>query len=131
MVWVPRSEPAVCPLRFRAGLGGRTVVTRVFGVCNTVFIHLHRSMPAFACTVLLFAVGVLFATDFLLPYHSRVDSPRPDPIAACTRFDAIHYKDIVESGYFYDPGRRSNVAFFPGYPVAASALHEGIRPANR
>lgn len=38
---------------------------------------------------------------------------------ALERFDAAHYKEIAETGYRYDPQRRSNVAFFPLFPLSA------------
>jgi hypothetical protein len=38
------------------------------------------------------------------------------------RFDAIHYQRIVVAGYDFHPARRSEVAFFPAYPLAARAM---------
>lgn len=33
------------------------------------------------------------------------------------RWDSAWYLDIVGNGYSYSPGKQSNVAFFPGYPL--------------
>lgn len=38
------------------------------------------------------------------------------------RWDAWEFLEIVQSGYGYDPGRPSSVAFFPGYPLVAQAV---------
>ncbi|HEX6420589.1 MAG TPA: hypothetical protein VFZ77_18960 [Acidimicrobiales bacterium] len=38
------------------------------------------------------------------------------------RYDAGWYVGIVESGYAYQPGRQSSVAFFPGYPLLVRAV---------
>jgi len=38
-----------------------------------------------------------------------------------SRWDAIWYVEIARSGYSYDPGKISNVAFFPLYPLLIRA----------
>jgi hypothetical protein len=37
-------------------------------------------------------------------------------------WDSRWYLSIAESGYFYNPGKQSNVAFFPLYPMAVKAV---------
>jgi Gpi18-like mannosyltransferase len=37
-------------------------------------------------------------------------------------YDALHYKSICLSGYRYDPSQRSEVAFFPVYPLLARGV---------
>jgi len=41
---------------------------------------------------------------------------------AVFRFDGPHYTHLVERGYLYSPDKASEVAFFPGYPLAARAV---------
>ena len=83
---------------------------------------LVTGVAGYALTTLPCVFGILFGVDFVIPFHGRVDSPRPDLLTACTRYDAKHYAGIVDSGYSYDAGRRSNVAFFPAYPLSARVL---------
>lgn len=67
-------------------------------------------------------LGVLFGIDYVRTANAGPDSPKPGFLLACTRFDGIHYTAIVEDGYNYDPGRRSEVAFFPAYPLLSQAV---------
>lgn len=41
---------------------------------------------------------------------------------AFTNWDGQWYKDVAKSGYRYDPRSRSNVAFFPAYPLVGRAV---------
>lgn len=43
-------------------------------------------------------------------------------LQSLARWDGQHYRDIAETGYNYTPGERSNVAFFPAYPLLARAV---------
>jgi hypothetical protein len=43
-------------------------------------------------------------------------------LAGWAHWDAGWYWSIAEAGYRYLPGQQSNVAFFPGYPLAMRAL---------
>lgn len=40
------------------------------------------------------------------------------------RYDTEHYRTIATRGYSYDAEARSNIAFFPLFPLTARALHE-------
>jgi hypothetical protein len=54
-------------------------------------------------------------TWFVFPEHPWLDG--------WTRFDGGWYWQIAKRGYYYDgPNHQSNVAFFPGYPVAMRLL---------
>lgn len=45
---------------------------------------------------------------------------------ALFHWDAGHYRQIATHGYTYTPGRASDVAFFPLYPLTAAALAGGL-----
>jgi hypothetical protein len=53
-----------------------------------------------------------------------------DDIGALCRFDGTWYRSIAVDGYFYDPEKESNVAFFPAYPLMARVVMRlsGCRP---
>jgi len=64
-------------------------------------------------------IGVVFAIDCVNIPNKFAADPSPDLTTACCRYDGIHYGGIVEEGYRYRKGKRSSVAFFPGYPLAS------------
>ena len=72
---------------------------------------------AYYLTSLPVLVGVLFGAAFLYPPGGNTFSKGADPIAACIKFDAVHYVDISRDGYSYDPAQGSVVSFFPAYPL--------------
>ena len=43
-------------------------------------------------------------------------------VATWVRWDAWWYLNVVERGYWFDPQGKSNVAFFPLFPVAIKAV---------
>lgn len=57
-----------------------------------------------------------------------IEAPQPGPnrprdfIGALAYWDGGWFRDIVNDGYSYDPQRRTSVAFFPLYPLAAAGL---------
>jgi hypothetical protein len=62
------------------------------------------------------ALGAVFGHSFF----RLADTPQatqPDLVAALANWDGGWYKRIVEEGYQYDTGLRSNAAFFPAYPI--------------
>jgi len=77
---------------------------------------LLSGFTAYYLTSLPVFLGVLFGVDFPRPGESR-SAPRPDFVSACVHFDAAHYMHIAKEGYTYDPAKRSEVAFFPAYPL--------------
>ena len=60
-------------------------------------------------------VGVAVGTHIA----QRTEAAPPAFVDRFARFDGLHYKRILTEGYNYDPAGRSEVAFFPIYPVAA------------
>jgi hypothetical protein len=72
---------------------------------------------AYFLTSLPVLLGVWFSVAFM-----NRGGPPMDPVAACVRFDATHYIDIIRHGHSYDPTERSLVAQFPAYPLVARWL---------
>lgn len=70
-------------------------------------------------SVVLF--GTVFGTDFLKPQSGIVPAGGP-MIEAFLRYDGQHYRSICLTGYRYDPTQRSEVAFFPAYPLVARGV---------
>jgi hypothetical protein len=76
-------------------------------------------------TSLIVVLGVMFGREFVKPPPQRANYQMPkDFLASFSPWDGLHYKSIVERGYFYDPERRSNVAFFPAYPMLGRLIVE-------
>jgi hypothetical protein len=80
---------------------------------------LRSGFVAYILTTIPVVVGVLFGVDFVPRDRDHPERSRPDFLSACSRFDGFHYNQIAEHGYFYDPDRQSDVAFFPAYPLTA------------
>ena len=81
-------------------------------------------------TSLIVVLGVMFGREFVKPPAQRTSYQAPkDFLGSFAQWDGQHYKSIVERGYFYDPERRSNVAFFPAYPMLGRLIVEltGLR----
>ncbi len=52
--------------------------------------------------------------------HYLLKTDRPCSLwDSLARMDAVHYASIVADGYSFDPFRKSEVAFFPVYPIAS------------
>jgi Gpi18-like mannosyltransferase len=67
--------------------------------------------------LLIFGMGVL--ADTMLPTeegHWIADKNSPF-LSMWAKWDSQDYIDIASSGYWFNPGQQSNVAFFPLYPV--------------
>jgi hypothetical protein len=71
-------------------------------------------------TMLCVLSGVLLTTMFI--QREPAERIGPDVLERVMRFDALHYRSIVTSGYQYEEGRRSSVAFFPAYPLMCRLL---------
>lgn len=65
--------------------------------------------------------GVMLGMEILRP-ASPSSGESQDLLSACVQHDGLHYKDIAVRGYEYDPHRRSDVAFFPLYPLLARGV---------
>ena len=56
------------------------------------------------------------------PRGARYSRPFDDPFAVLTVWDGRWYKMVAEHGYLLVPGRQSDPAFFPLYPVLMNGL---------
>lgn len=72
--------------------------------------------------------GIWFGTEYL-PRQEHPRQRSDDLVSSFTGWDGTWYASIVDSGYSYDPNRKSNIAFFPAYPLAASGVKSllGVR----
>jgi hypothetical protein len=66
-------------------------------------------------------LGAVLGFEHLAPDRGLRVTER-DPIMAFTRWDGRWYSGIATDGYEYDPNKRSNLAFFPLYPLLGRAL---------
>jgi hypothetical protein len=69
----------------------------------------------FLVTSLPVYVGVFVGATTGLVEHR---APIVDYLHGFCHFDGEHFESIIRNGYEFDPGRGSNIAFFPGYPLA-------------
>lgn len=72
-------------------------------------------------TGLLAALGFSFGFYYLNRAGYGVPG-ESDILGAVAIFDGRWYRQIAVEGYSYDPNRRSNVAFFPVYPLLARGV---------
>lgn len=63
------------------------------------------------------ATSAIAMCGVLLGHYCIDREPPQDPLEAYARFDGQHYKTLMLQPYTYDPSRRSDVAFFPAYPL--------------
>ena len=84
-----------------------------------------RPLFAFLITRLIVFIGAYIA-EVAVPsltgaglYHVNPNNIFLDVWA---RWDSSFYINIVENGYFFQPGVQSSVAFFPAYPILVSFL---------
>lgn len=95
------------------------------GVACAAVPHAHAdwltALAIWCFTGLLAALGFSFGFYYLnrAGYGVPAESDILDAVAI---FDGRWYRQIAVDGYFYDPERRSNVAFFPVYPLLARGL---------
>ncbi len=87
-----------------------------------VWSSLGRSLWIFLASSLIVLAGLLL-TPMGQPGHAhQLAEGRPGLVQSCFQMDALHYRYIVLSGYGFDEGRRSPVAFFPFYPLLCRAV---------
>lgn len=72
-------------------------------------------------TGLVAALGFSLGFYLIKPAHPGIAANR-DFLDAFTWMDGKWYKQIATEGYHYDPDARSNIAFFPVYPLLARAV---------
>jgi hypothetical protein len=77
---------------------------------------LIRAIVAYYAGTLIVVLGVILGYEHLAPERYQPSRPPSIP-AAVTRQDANWYREIARDGYRYDPAGRSNVAFFPLFPL--------------
>ena len=84
-----------------------------------------------ACLVAVW--GVAFASVELFGIRAQGDPRLPfrfeRAFEGFFRYDGGWYVGIAKSGYSYTPGQQSNIAFFPGYPLAIRGATWLIRDA--
>jgi hypothetical protein len=89
---------------------------------NTWLSNLSSGLIGYLLTSAPVWLGIFFGMDFVVQMSGNSHTFGTDILATCSRFDAVHYKDIVERSYSYDPHRASEVAFFPAYPITARVI---------
>lgn len=82
---------------------------------------MRSASPSIACGFLVVAIGVVLSgTTVRRPaWPAR---PPADLIDSLTKWDGRWYIGIAESGYDFSSSDKSNIAFFPAYPMSVVAL---------
>jgi hypothetical protein len=75
----------------------------------------------FSCIILFPGYRLTILLEPILVYADA--APRQPP--SLFQGDSNWYQEIANDGYQYDVSRRSNVAFFPAYPMTARLLSRG------
>ena len=88
-------------------------------------------LAVYALAALPALAGVAFAAANPRPMPDQPEyAPNSGVLLHCYRHDALHYISLVTNGYAYDPAGRSEVAFFPAYPLLGRAVVAlGVPPA--
>lgn len=77
---------------------------------------LARALAVWLATSAAVFAGAWLGSRFLPPARGAREH------RSLVRFDGRQYREIVSRGYRYEASRRSTVAYFPAYPVAAWIL---------
>ena len=80
------------------------------------FTVLWTGLIAYTLTAVPVCLGIEFRDTVNKPLTGANGS---SSFKTTERFDTIHYLAIIERGYSYSPSHRSEVAFFPAYPLLA------------
>jgi hypothetical protein len=72
-------------------------------------------------TSLFVLLGLLFGREFVNPPLHR-EPVQEDFLSYFMHADGLHYQRICTEGYSYNPYARSEVAFFPAYPMTARTV---------
>lgn len=75
-------------------------------------------------STLIIALGLVFSSDFVTTLVAKAKKPSGADyfVEATYQMDACNYRDILLKGYNFQADQRSNVAFFPAYPMCCKAL---------
>lgn len=89
---------------------------------------LVRGLFLYSATSVIAVLGVALGHRLLTPATHSL-SVRGDLIGAFCNWDGRWYNEVASRGYSYDPTQRSNVAFFPAYPLLGRWLAQstGLR----
>lgn len=86
----------------------------------------HRALVLAAVAALACATTGALTARAKFPGHGTGQAADEWPgnplVQAGVRWDAGWYEQIARDGYWYQEGKQSPVAFFPGYPLAIRAL---------
>jgi hypothetical protein len=113
------SEECRCrngPSKMSSGASHQTVASR----SNVLQVWL-RAVIYWYLTGLLAALGFSFGYCFVRSAPGS-HNERSEFLDAFTSMDGESYKEIATEGYHYEPNARSNVAFFPVYPLFGRAI---------
>jgi len=90
----------------------RTFLTRAASIVLVGFV-------CYVLTSTVVAIGLIEGLDQRDPPPATLGEAFPSILL---RFDGGHYLDVARNGYTYNSFLRSNVAFFPAYPLMARAV---------
>jgi len=80
-----------------------------------------NSLLCYALTSVIVVLGVIFGHHFLGDHNDR-RTVKGDLVMGFAREDGEWYRQIASKGYSYKTKGRSTCAFFPAYPLLASAV---------
>lgn len=72
-------------------------------------------------TLPILLVAVAFGSQLIVPVTDKYHRSH-DISYNIIQFDSLHYYQIIENGYTYEIGQRSNTAFFPLYPLLVKSM---------
>jgi len=81
----------------------------------------YSAVVCYCLTSWVVVFGVMLGAGFVEP-GPLLRLEEDDFMSRFAMSDGQWYKSIVENGYAYHPTKRSNVAFFPAYPLLAAGL---------
>lgn len=81
-----------------------------------------RVLGAFALMSVALTAVVAWPSRSAAPGSRLAMLQGPTWLDAWFQYDAGWYYGIAESGYFYNPGQQSSIAFFPVFPMTVRAL---------
>ena len=81
--------------------------------------HFCTGLLLYCMTSLVVVLGVTFAQSYVKPYSSAGLS---DFVGSFSKWDGEWYKQIADDGYSFDRQKRSNIAFFPAFPLTGREI---------